>query len=278
MLNKESQMKKLFITLLITISLFTANYAQNSASLVNPASYTPTNTVAANSIGTVFGTNLSVNTVSDDTLPYGTSLDNVEVTIGGTLCQLSFVSPLQINLVIPNIGTGSKPLVVKRNGVITHIGTVTINQIVAGFFLYGVITPTTVVNVGYTARYAGFTLENQRNFYTVNGSNLVMQALESYVSGKTYIATLFLTGAGNSNTNSKIFKMRNTSTGVITSIPLDYSGSCFCSPGLDQINVKLSNSTNTAYVVGSGTYECWAEWTNGSPLYVSANSFTIVVP
>ncbi len=281
-LNKELQikMKKLFIVLLIAVSLFTTNYAQSSASLVNPASYTPVNEVAANSIASVFGTNLSVNTVSDDTLPYGTSLGNVEVTIGGTAALLSFVSPGQINLIVPNIGTGSKALVVKRNGSTTHTGTITVTQIVAGFFNYAVVTPTAEVNVGYVDRYNGASYESSRNFYSVSGSNLVIQALESYVSGRTYIGVLFLTGAANSNTNSKVIKMQNDSTATIYTINMDYTGSCFCSPGLDQINFSLSNSGKTGYAVPSGTYTVWAEWTNGggNPVYTSTNTFKILVP
>lgn len=271
-------MKKLFMFVALVVFMTTYSFAQ--VTLVNSGSYTPNNQVASNSVGSLFGNGLSVNTVSAPSLPLPTTLDGVTVTVAGTSAGLFFVSPYQINLHIPpNLGLGSQPVVVKRNGVTTHTGTVTINQIVAGFFLQGT-TNNLNVNVGYISDFVGGGYTNT-NFWTYNAQGFpVIRAIPTFVTGHTYYAILYLTGAANSNLNNKVFYMENVSTGSLTITPMDYSGSSFGSPGLDQLNVKLNNASNTGYIVGSGLYRCYAGWSNGggSPYTYSTNSFYIQVP
>lgn len=81
--------------------------AYSAASVVNAASYSGA-ALAPNMIGSVFGTNLSFKTVAltanlmqDGGLPL--SLGGVTVYVGGLQTGLYYVSPTQINFLIPNV-------------------------------------------------------------------------------------------------------------------------------------------------------------------------------
>ena len=86
---------------------------------VNGASFQPG--VAANSWATIVGTNLASTTdtwdrlISNGQLP--TSLDGVTVTFDGKPAYLSYISPTQINLVVPNIESTPAGVVVTNLGV-----------------------------------------------------------------------------------------------------------------------------------------------------------------
>lgn len=274
-------MKKLFM-FAASLMLFLTSYsfAQQPATLVNSGSYTPGNQVTPNSVGSLFGNGLAVNTVGATSLPLPTTLDNVTVTIANTPAGLFFVSPYQINLHVPSfIGFGSQPVVVKRNGVVTHTGTVTISQLVPGFFLQGT-TDNLDVNVGYISDFFAGAYTNT-NFWTFNAQGFpVIRSIPNFVNGHTYYIIAYLTGAFYSNTQNKVFYMENVATGQAVLTPMDYSGSSLSSPGLDQINVKLNNSSNTGYIAPSGLYRCYAGWSNGggAPYTYSTNAFYILIP
>ena len=70
--------------------------------IFNAASYAPiTNSVAPGEYVTIFGANLSSETESASSLPLSTTLGKVQVTVNGRLAPLGYVSPTQINLLIP---------------------------------------------------------------------------------------------------------------------------------------------------------------------------------
>ena len=83
--------------------------------VLNSASYLPI--LAPGSLASVFGNKLTVNLASAKSVPLPTELDNVSVLVGGVPAPLLFVSPDQINLLIP-IGTptGTVVAIVVRNG------------------------------------------------------------------------------------------------------------------------------------------------------------------
>jgi uncharacterized protein (TIGR03437 family) len=88
------------------------------SSAVNAASFQTG--VAANSWATVLGTNLASTTDSWNNAitngPLPTSLDGVTVTFDGKPAYLSYISPTQINLVVPNIRSNQTAVVVSNNG------------------------------------------------------------------------------------------------------------------------------------------------------------------
>ena len=68
----------------------------------NAASFAPiTNSVAPGEFVSLFGTGLASTTVGAKMLPLPTTLGNVQVTVNGVLAPISFVSPSQINVLVP---------------------------------------------------------------------------------------------------------------------------------------------------------------------------------
>jgi uncharacterized protein (TIGR03437 family) len=75
----------------------------NPVGIVNAASLVPiTNSVAPNEFVSLFGSDLASSALGAPSLPLPTTLNNVQVSVNGTLAPLSFVSPGQINLILPN--------------------------------------------------------------------------------------------------------------------------------------------------------------------------------
>ncbi len=86
--------------------------------VVNGASFAPG--VVANSLATVLGTNLASvtdnwnNSLAGGQLP--TSLGGVTVLFNGRPAYLAYISPTQINLIVPDISAGTTPVVLTNNG------------------------------------------------------------------------------------------------------------------------------------------------------------------
>ena len=84
--------------------------------VLNGASYQPG--IVSGSLATIYGTNLSPKTDSWEKYivdgKYPTTFDGVTVTIGGKPAYLSYISSLQINLIVPEVGSGTQQVVVKN--------------------------------------------------------------------------------------------------------------------------------------------------------------------
>lgn len=90
------------LTLLVLVVALVEREAfaqQREVVIVNSASFT--SPVAADSIASAFGSDFSSETVFADSLPLPTILGGVRIDIEGRLAQLFFVSPGQINFLIP---------------------------------------------------------------------------------------------------------------------------------------------------------------------------------
>jgi uncharacterized protein (TIGR03437 family) len=85
--------------------------------VLNGASYQPSGIVPG-SLATIYGANLSPVTDSWEKYivdgKYPTTFDGVSVTIGGKPAYLSYISSLQINLIVPEVGSGPQDVVVKN--------------------------------------------------------------------------------------------------------------------------------------------------------------------
>ena len=87
--------------------------------VTNGASFAPG--VVPNSLATIQGTNLASvtdnwnNSLASGQLP--TSLDGVTVLFNGKPAYLTYISPTQINLIVPDIGAGITPVVLNNNGI-----------------------------------------------------------------------------------------------------------------------------------------------------------------
>jgi uncharacterized protein (TIGR03437 family) len=79
--------------------IFSVGQAQTVQSVLNAASYTTI--VAPGTWVAIFGTQLAVTAASATSAPFATNLNNVSVTVAGLAAPISYVSPTQVNALIP---------------------------------------------------------------------------------------------------------------------------------------------------------------------------------
>jgi uncharacterized protein (TIGR03437 family) len=113
--------------------------AYTAASIVNSATSTP-GALAPNAIGSIYGTNLSFDTAglpggTIDTLP--DELAGVHVFVGGTTAGLYYVSPQQINFLIPaNLRPGTTDCFVTLDGTAGPQVSITVATVGLGLFQF----------------------------------------------------------------------------------------------------------------------------------------------
>jgi uncharacterized protein (TIGR03437 family) len=110
--------------------------AISSAGVVNGASFQPG--VVPNSWITIQGTNLAsttdtwANAIVGGKLPI--ILDNVSVSVGGLPAYVYYISPTQINVLAPNVGTGSVSVTVTNNSNTSAAATAVSSTVGPAFF------------------------------------------------------------------------------------------------------------------------------------------------
>jgi uncharacterized protein (TIGR03437 family) len=117
--------------------------------VVNAASFTPFTTgLAPGQLISLFGTGLGTGVVQDATFP--TTLGGTTVTIDGRAAPLYYVSPTQINAIVPfETPTGVAEITVSRGGSTSKRVTVYVNRTAPGVFA---VPPT---GLGYAAALHG---------------------------------------------------------------------------------------------------------------------------
>lgn len=169
----------------------------------NAASYAPiTNSVAPGEFISLFGSGLASTTASATTLPLPTSagLGKVQVTVNGVYAPLSYVSPTQINLLVP-YETGPinnqayATFQVINNGVASNEVTVFTNYSAPGVFTLTSNGGTFPPGVGPAAvLHADYSLVTQSN------AAVVGETLQVYVTGMGSVTPVVADGAAPSNT------------------------------------------------------------------------------
>jgi uncharacterized protein (TIGR03437 family) len=96
--------------------------------------------IVPNSWATIVGTNLATTTATWNNAIVGgvlpTSLGGVTVDISGKPAYISYVSPTQINLLVPDIPTGLAQATVKNAGLTSNTANVVSTQYDIGFFVW----------------------------------------------------------------------------------------------------------------------------------------------
>jgi uncharacterized protein (TIGR03437 family) len=121
------------------VSLSSTDPSYSAAGIVNAATQTA-GILAPNTIATIYGTNLSWTThaIAEGDLNGGTlpvSLDGVSVYVNGILSSLYFISPGQINFLIPyDITASSATVYVTRQGVAGPAATIPMADAAPAFF------------------------------------------------------------------------------------------------------------------------------------------------
>jgi uncharacterized protein (TIGR03437 family) len=110
----------------------------SSGGVVSASAFGEFPAVAPGSWIEIYGSNLAIDTRSwegsdfkGDDAPI--SLDGTSVTIGGQNAFVSFISPNQVNVQVPNVATGLQPLVVQTGAGASASYEVTVNALEPGF-------------------------------------------------------------------------------------------------------------------------------------------------
>jgi uncharacterized protein (TIGR03437 family) len=123
------------VTGISTVPNYTADGIVNAATQTAEA-------LAPNAIATLYGTNLSYTTraVSSSDLAGGslpTSLDGVSVTVNAIPCGLFFISPTQINFLVPyDLTSGKASVIVARYAIAGPSVKIQLTNTSPGFFLW----------------------------------------------------------------------------------------------------------------------------------------------
>jgi uncharacterized protein (TIGR03437 family) len=122
----------------------------SAQSIVHAATQT-VQALAPNTIATIYGANLSfdtvvaANTVIGSTLPE--SLDGVTVVVQGLIAPLFFVSPTQINFLVPyDLTAGTVTLFVAHQALAGPVVQIQLNSTAPGFFQYNNLVIATHLN------------------------------------------------------------------------------------------------------------------------------------
>jgi len=109
------------------------------SSVISASQFGSLTAVAPGSWIEIYGSNLAVDARAWTTADFnGTnapiSLDQTSVTVGGQNAVVSYISPRQVNVQIPNVGPGSQPLVVKGANGSSAPFTITVKSTDAGLW------------------------------------------------------------------------------------------------------------------------------------------------
>jgi uncharacterized protein (TIGR03437 family) len=229
-------------------SLVTTNVFIQPQSIFNAGSYAPiTNSVAPGEFVTIYGSGFSSSTQSAHSLPLPTTLGPVQVTVNGVFAPLDYVSPTQINLVIPFETTASyATFQVMNNKVASNQVTVYTNLTVPGVFTIPSLNGTSYpLGIGPAAvthlDYSVVTPENP----AVAGETLVL-----YLTGLGAVTPSVVDGAaGSSNPTSS-----SNESGSIGVDVLDQTGTDIDSPSVSFAGLApgLAGVYQINFVVPSG--------------------------
>ncbi len=232
----------------------------STVTTVSAASYEP-GPVAPGSIVSTFGTGLAAQTIAATDLDPATAgiqlptqLGGTTVEVAGQLAQLIFVSPTQINLVLPSpLAAGSTPVVVRSGTGQTSTGTVQIAPLAPAIFAANA--------TGNGPAAAGIVRVNplgQLSFesaveYSAALTRFLTRPLDLGPTGERLILVLYLTGIRGAGPSSSLRVL----IGGTEVVPL-FSGPQPEFAGLDQINVEIPRSllgrgVVSVAVTGDGT-------------------------
>jgi trimeric autotransporter adhesin len=210
---------------------------QQISAVVSAANNQPT--ISPNSLGTIFGTGLAKGTASaqpDSSGSLPTAIGGTSVSIGGHTAQLIYVSPQQINFLVPSdTPLGPTTVTVKLADTSSPAsGSVSVTSVSPGLFTIPCLRPSR----GAVLNGVTYALEP---FQTITSQNAIPD--------KRTRLSLFGTGlrhAGNAALDSSIVDVGNAITvratdslGGARTLPVEYAGPAPKFSGLDQVNVVV---------------------------------------
>ncbi len=219
-------------------------YGQMGAvTTVSAASYAPSAAVAPDSIVAAFGAKLATGTALATTLPLPTTLGGTTVRVNGQLAPLFFVSPGQVNYVIPSgLAAGAATVVVNVGDGSVSQGAVQIAAAAPGVFTanangIGVLAAVAI-------RVAANGAQTIEAVAQAGAGQQVPRPLDLGPEGERVFLSLFLTGVRgvpDPNGDNNVRENVRIVIGGIEAQP-DYAGRQGTLAGLDQVNVEIPRS------------------------------------
>jgi len=218
------------------ISAVTAKNGPNIARVLPAAGAIQMLNVAPGMFVAIYGTGLAAGTTIADPLPYPTTLGGVQVMVAGTPIGLHFVSPSQINAVLPAIAKGLVTFTVSNAD-----GTHTVNVLVQ------------------PAAPAIFTQDSTGTgpAAALNGLTSALVTAAAPLQAGDYVS-LYLTGLGTAHLANGLPVADQQPSVTVGGIdcPVLYAGQVPGFAGLDQINCRIPSgiapSSSAPVVVTSG--------------------------
>jgi uncharacterized protein (TIGR03437 family) len=195
-----------------------------AARTVNAANYVQT--IAPDSLAATFGTQLSSTTATATTLPLPLTLMGVTVMVNNLSAPMLYVSPTQINYVVPtNVDPGTAVIKVMGGGNVLATGTVAIDTVSPSIFTVGAN--------GKGAPSAQTTFDGV-SFQPVANADGSARSLSVGTASRPNYLVLYGTGLRRRSSLSNVGVMIG---GVRAEV--SFLGAHSSLAGLDQINIKL---------------------------------------
>jgi uncharacterized protein (TIGR03437 family) len=216
--------------------------ASGSLRIVSAASYA-SGSLAPEAIVTVFGTGLSVNTVSATTATLPTTLDGVQVQVRDSAgvtrtAQLFYVSPTQVSFLNPSgAATGMATVTIARNGTTVGQASVTAESVAPGLFSANSTGQGPAAGAAVRVKADG--TQTVEPIIQLNSSTNQIEAVPITAAQGTDQLYLLAFGTG--------FRGRtalNAVTATIggTAAEVSYAGAQGTFTGLDQANIRIPSS------------------------------------
>ena len=193
--------------------------------------------LAPDSLATVYGTDFSFVSVQASSLPLPVNLGGVHISVLGTSegavdAALLFVSPGQVNFLVPattKMGTAFMSL---SGGGKTLLGDVVIESVSPSVFTADGSGSGAPIGILYTAHSDG--MQESHPAYDCSTSGCRTAALDVSNPTDTNVLVLYTTGLRNTALGQVTANVANTNAAVL------FSGAQSTFPGLDQVNLQLS--------------------------------------
>jgi uncharacterized protein (TIGR03437 family) len=193
--------------------------------------------LAPDSIAAAFGANLATRTESASTSPLPTSIAGTSVRVNGALAPLFFVSPGQINFIIPSgTATGTAQIEVRANDVVIATGTVTIASAAPAIFTANSNGEGALAAQLLRVRSNGELIYEQLAQFSAAEGRFLTRPIDFGPESDQLFLVLYLTGIRQAPSSGVRINLGGSDYAVA------YSGPAPGFAGLDQINVPLART------------------------------------
>jgi uncharacterized protein (TIGR03437 family) len=205
-----------------------------AATTVNAANYQAP--IAPDSIAATFGSAMATGTYAALSLPLPKTLGTTSVTVNGTAAELLYVSPSQINYLVPSTtAAGNATVEIKTGANVVARGTILVANVAPALF--------TITSDGKGIP-AGFSTFDGVTLQALFNSDLSARVLSPGTAARPNFLVLFGTGI---RKRTALSNVRVTIGGIVSQV--DYAGVQGSYAGLDQLNILIPNTARGSGLV-----------------------------